>query len=139
MISPAIIVKVVIMRLNYLVLFTLLAVLIAHGAGLFMGLYAQYHNFDMLVHFLGGTFTASVFISTAARHPKFSFIGQNKWVNIIVAVALTVLVGVLWEFFEFYVGVWTGLPSQTYTDTLSDLFFDTIGGLSSSLIAFIVL
>jgi VanZ family protein len=127
------------MRLNYFVFFTSLVVILAHGAGIFLDLYVRYPNFDMLVHFLGGAFTASVFIFAASRHPRFSFIGSNKLVNILVAVGLTILIGVLWEFFEFYVSAWTGIPPQTYADTLSDLFFDTIGGFLSALIAFLAI
>ena len=89
------------MYLNYLTLFTSLAVMAAHGSGMLLDLYSKYPNFDMLVHFLGGAFVANTLIFFAYRHPKFSFFSRSKPTNIISTIGLTALVGVLWEFLEF--------------------------------------
>lgn len=64
----------------------------------------------------------------------------SKVVLIIIVVSFAALVGVFWEIFEFMIDKITGYKSyslkvamQNYEDTVSDLFFDLLGALISSL------
>ncbi|MGC9610855.1 MAG: hypothetical protein ABSE68_01385 [Minisyncoccia bacterium] len=124
------------MFINYLTSFVSIAIILAHAAGIFLDFYSKYPNFDMIMHFLGGAFIGSTLLFIALRYPKLSFITPNKITNVIVTVGLTAFIGVLWEFFEFLLYLWTHYQIQTYTDTLSDLSFDILGGLSIAVIAF---
>lgn len=127
------------MRLNHLTLFMSIAVLLAHGAGIFLNYYVRFPNFDMLVHLLGGMWVASSLVMFAKWHPKINFLDNNKLTNILAVTGITSFVAVCWEFFEFYLNLFAKLPPNTYTDTLSDLFFGILGSILSGLLIFIVL
>lgn len=102
--------------------------------------YWNYWWFDMVMHFSGGVFVGlsvlyiyfhSGYVSP--RHHQALFI-------ILFALALGALIGVLWEFFEFGIDLYTQktingitVMNQKVGDTLSDLFFDMFGAVSGSL------
>lgn len=76
--------------------------------------------FDMLMHFLGGFWVGLFFL--------YVFYDKNQFSKKLLAVILGVLlIGVLWEVFEFFLNV---IAHDTFSiaDTLSDIFFDLVGG-----------
>lgn len=93
----------------------------------------------MVHHFLGGVWVVLFFNFLMKRFGTI-FTGNWKAVAFFLAlVGLAALIGVGWELFEF---IWdrffwhsgfTYLPG-IYEDTLSDLFFDLLGGVAGTLL-----
>lgn len=85
--------------------------------------------FDMLMHFGGGFWVGLFFIYIFSSNQSFS--------KIIFRVFLSVLiVGALWEVFEFFMNNVIGRVPFDIFDTTLDIFFDLIGGLFSLLYFF---
>lgn len=72
--------------------------------------------FDMPMHFLGGLWVALAAI--------YAFRPKRPWWPAFLAV---LVVGVLWEVFEFSLDTFITLKVWDRADTLSDLFFDFLG------------
>jgi len=91
----------------------------------------------MLMHFLGGFWSALIF---AYLNLKFNQADCKKlWFLGILTISFVSLVGVLWEFSEYLWGIgayfgnnqyFTGLAQNGLRDTLGDLLFDLMGGLT---------
>lgn len=130
------------MRSKQLIPIATIALFIAHFAGQFLGLYEALPKFDYLVHFLGGIWVALVIIGFGEAHPKFSMLKNNVFLNFLIIISLTTLIGTFWEFFEFIVYKISFLAGhspkpQTWSNTLFDLFFDMAGaGVASFLLFF---
>ena len=80
---------------------------------------------DMLMHFFGGLWLGLAFIWFLLRknisfEPHFQFICQT--------ISFVLLIGVLWEFFEFFTNNYIGGDRFNILDTVSDIFFDLAGG-----------
>jgi hypothetical protein len=126
------------MRLKYFAAIASILILAIHGAGMFLNYYVIFADYDMLAHFMGGVWVASAFLAVINQYPKLKPNG-GALVNIIITAAVTALVAVLWEFFEFYTNILGNLPPNAYTDTLSDLFIGILGSVIAGVIAFFVL
>ncbi len=84
--------------------------------------------FDMVMHFLGGLFVA-LFFFWALSLFKSALSYTEK---LILGVVFTVLVGLVWEYFELIIGV-TNLASVEYwADTGMDIVMDTLGAVCGS-------
>lgn len=87
---------------------------------------------DILMHFIGGVFVAAIFLNF--------FQNENKPALLLFTVSFAVLIGVLWEFYEYlaeyYFSRLSGFSvlGMALDDTLSDLFFDLLGGLTAGII-----
>ncbi len=85
---------------------------------------------DMPMHFLGGFWVAMVFFYLNQKFFKI----QNFWTTVIMTLSFVALIGVFWEFFEFlydffiFSKEYFGVFQRGISDTMSDLFFDLIGG-----------
>lgn len=104
-------------------------ILLGHGLALWFDLYYLFWWLDDALHFLGGMWVALVFnflikyfgLDLTGAHARLAFL--------VIFLGLTALAGVLWEFFEFGVNRYiVHIGFITYEDTLSDLFFDLLGG-----------
>lgn len=90
---------------------------------------------DMVMHFWGGVLAA---ISFYLIFPKIVFGGgfkENFLPNLVLVLGWTALVGVGWEWFEYYYDIFFNSGKMIYwagilSDTLSDLFLDILGALS---------
>lgn len=96
-----------------------------------LSLYWIYPWLDNGMHFLGGMWVglASVwfmYLSGYMRRPRLTG-------RIVLAVALGggLFLGVLWELFEYGLGVAALFPEEYFSDTVLDLFMDTLGILTS--------
>lgn len=129
------------------VLIFLIAVLSLHILATFNYWYWTYLWLDIPMHFLGGFWTAMVFIYLISAY-QFPVSGesfspkadqplaekQNFLPFFIVILSFVALIGIFWEFYEFLNDVF--LSSRNYTqifqqgaaDTIADLFFDLLGG-----------
>jgi RsiW-degrading membrane proteinase PrsW (M82 family) len=75
----------------------------------------------MIMHFLGGFWVALALV--------WLFFPKNNNLETMIKLLLgTLLVGIAWEFFEFFVNANIAQNSFDIEDTLSDLFFDMFGG-----------
>lgn len=103
------------MRLTLLTLSSLIALLMAvvqHYALLYSW-YWTYPFLDSAMHFSGGALITLIAVA---------FLGVR-----VRTVAIMFVVAVLWEVFEFVIGVSVAEPNFV-SDTLTDLVFDILGG-----------
>ena len=77
--------------------------------------------FDMPMHLLGGVFVGLITLAFFPRQPIL---------NIFLSI---LLIGTLWELFEFSLDKFITYNPQNFLDTLSDLAYDLAGGFSASL------
>jgi hypothetical protein len=111
-------------------LISLIAIL--HGVfGIMLGLYMLWW-FDILMHFLGGLWVG---ISAYFFIYKRGFPGSHylQSVNkIIVVLAVTLIVGLIWEVFEYANGLTFVLGDESYyLDTCYDIIMDLLGGMTA--------
>ena len=77
--------------------------------------------FDMPMHFLGGIFIGLLALAFSPRRP------------VLTAFLSVLMIGVLWELFEFSLDTFITYNPHNFLDTFSDLVFDLVGGLTASL------
>lgn len=111
--------KKVLRTLAFLIVFLAIINLLAVD----FGWYYIYYWFDMPMHFLGGL--SAMFLVTYLFYSNANTY-KNKFFLLLIA---TLFIGIAWEMYEYLVtNLWAGF-SFNMTDTLSDIFFDTLGGL----------
>jgi len=103
--------------------------------------------FDIPMHFLGGVWVALAFITLNSKlrikNSEFAVKLPNYLITILITLSFVALIGVLWEFAEFLFDFFISLEGhakivqQDVADTLGELFFDLLGGLTAA-IAFII-
>jgi hypothetical protein len=123
-------------KISYIPIFCILILTaLLHIIGTALHLYWTFWWFDIVVHFLGGVWIAAtgfwVYYMSLWR-------GGTPPVRVIrffaVTVFCSVIVGVLWELFEYGAGLTFVLPGVDYqTDTLADIGMDVVGGLCAYL------
>ena len=85
--------------------------------------------FDIIMHFWSGFWVALFFL--------YVFYDRNIFSRKFLVVFLCVLlIGILWEVFELYVHNYIGKEPFRPLDTISDIFFDLLGGISAILYFF---
>lgn len=85
----------------------------------------------MPMHFLGGVWEGWLFIwfFSLAEMPFFRISIDNLSLELVFkAILFVLLIGVLWEVFEFYTQMYAPHNSFDILDTVSDVFFDLAGG-----------
>lgn len=101
--------------------------------------YWTYLWLDIPMHFLGGFWVAmaAVYLIFNYQFPiSKEVLSQNFLTFLIVILSLVALVGIFWEFYEFLNDFffssknYTQIFQQGAADTIGDLFFDFLGGLS---------
>lgn len=103
-----------------------------HKAATFFYWYSSISQFDMLMHTLGGVFIAVW--GSALLYPLLK--DQKPILWLIILMALTIVIGFLWEVFEFSVqGLVQVETLANIPDSLSDMVFDMIGGVIGTLFA----
>ena len=85
--------------------------------------------FDMVMHFLGGLFVSLFFFAVLSLlKSQLSYIEK-----LVLGVVFTVLVGLVWEYYELIIQV-TNLAKVGYwADTGMDLIMDTLGSIAGVL------
>ena len=104
-------------KLPITVLALVFFILIVNYAAMKFHWYYSVPWFDMLMHFLGGLWLGLAFI--------WLYPAGTSYLKIIAGV---LLVGVFWEIFELVIHQYFLRESFDLPDTLSDLFFDMLGG-----------
>ncbi len=82
--------------------------------------------YDLLLHGLAGLWLAAAIIYGWKAAQTFSFSGGALESFILIAGGV-MLVGVLWEFYEFFINVYFSLPQETMSDTFSDFVAELVG------------
>lgn len=97
--------------------------------------YITWPWFDMVLHFSGGFFMAMFM-----WHWLKGYLGKNWFKNIIILSGVVALVGISWEFLEYFGNqflvepIYEAFELRVYfigdlNDTLIDLFLDTSGAI----------
>jgi hypothetical protein len=111
----------------------IIAIFIAHTLVLYLHWYSKFLWLDAFFHFLGGFWLAAAIFHWGKKYT--GLLSESRWILILAVVSLVSLIGVFWEFFEFGADMLFGLQNSPWrqqyglADTLSDLFWDLIGGL----------
>lgn len=103
--------------------------------------YWQYPWFDVYMHVAGGFFVALsglyIYYYSGYITPRH----QERFFAITLAVFSALFIGIMWEFFEFAIDVYTKttingitVMNQKIGDTLGDLAADMVGALSAAFI-----
>jgi uncharacterized membrane protein YagU involved in acid resistance len=87
---------------------------------------------DMLLHFLGGVMVASIFFILAEKKFPLIELPVGYLAGVLAVVSFVVLIGVFWEFYEYLLDYFLYVHQMELPDTLSDLFFDFLGGTLAS-------
>ncbi len=124
--------KKIIMVSSKFVLILLILILVIHILATVFYWYWTIDWLDIVMHFLGGFWLAAVFLRFLV--PKLRISDHKSLIILILMVSFAVFVGVLWEFYEFLFDVFGSInghlkfTQQGVADTMSDLFFDLLGG-----------
>ncbi|OGZ54783.1 MAG: hypothetical protein A3H64_02555 [Candidatus Ryanbacteria bacterium RIFCSPLOWO2_02_FULL_45_11c] len=117
-----------------LMLLVISVILGLHIVSIFRGWYVTVPSIDIPLHVLGGAWVALVFFYFQRRH-MLIFSTLPFLFSIILVAGVVMLVGVMWEWFEFgfdYIFVpehaeWRA--QLGLIDTMGDLFTDLVGGV----------
>ena len=93
--------------------------------------YSSLWWFDMPMHYLGGLFLGFFVLGLVLYTP----LGKREkkttsYDYILFLLAGVIAIGLLWEMFEYVVDLNTTQIGFNLSDTLSDIMFDTAGGLT---------
>jgi hypothetical protein len=90
---------------------------------------------DMPTHFLGGM-AITYFYIVAVKHAQQVVALIPRAIRMALALGLTAISAIVWEFLEFASDKWLGTQMNLgVADTLSDLFFGLLGGALMLLIS----
>lgn len=105
------------------------------GAGKILHIYIHYPWLDMLAHFFSGLAFTYFFIIAIVHSQRI--VGHIPKVIVVVsAIGLTAMTAVSWEFYEFICDAMLGTKMNLgVRDTLSDIFFGLLGGMSMVIFA----
>ncbi len=121
--------------------YTLLGIVVAIAVTHYLAMwYDWYHTLwwiDIPLHIAGGAFIGALFLYLFCA--RWNVLGNTHWFPaLILGVGFVALIGVGWEFYEFWVDVWVvkkypaaGFPGYVHGDTLLDLLNDMLGGAVS--------
>lgn len=127
---------------NFMLLFVvLIVVLVALDAN--FHLIAKTWWYDVLLHIMGGAWIGMLFIYLFSYRQKIFDIKADFWYSLSVIVGFAVLIGTLWEFYEFIVDQFittrylvSSVAQGGLADTMKDLADDMIGGALTTIIYF---
>jgi hypothetical protein len=99
--------------------------------------YDWYHTvwwIDIPLHIAGGAFIGVLFVYLFRE--RFKVLHATHWFPaLILGTGFVALIGIGWEFYEFWVDVWlvkkypmNEFPGAVHADTLLDLLNDMLGG-----------
>ena len=108
---------------------------VVNGAAVYWHLYFYVWWLDIPMHMLGGTWVALFTLSSYYRFPNASTKDTSPLFVFAFGVAITMIVGLSWELFEFSAQTFIE-RAQVFNigDTLSDLVNDFIGAMIASFV-----
>jgi len=106
-------------------LFLSIVLFVCHIYAIKYFLYWYYPWLDLVNHFIGGVVIALLSIFLFSNNYK-----EKIFIYLICGFVAPLVIAVLWECFEFMTGL-TFASSKYLFDTITDILFALIGGLSS--------
>jgi hypothetical protein len=118
-------------QIFWLIFILIIAIAVLHIGAVVYRLYWSFWWMDILTHFLGG-----LWVGTIALYTKYfgsdSITRVTAKISPLATSLLTVLlIGLIWEIFEYIAGVILVSPKAYVIDTSLDILMDIIGGLVS--------
>lgn len=114
-----------------LIISLLVVILIFHAVAIINYWYWTFSWLDIPMHFFGGFWVAMFFVWL--YHSKISQL-SNYLIAFLITLSFVALIGIFWEFLEFFYDVfisskgYSGYMQLSAADTIADLFFDLAGG-----------
>lgn len=118
------------------VIFFGLVLLGFHLVAVFYSLYWMFRWIDIPVHFAGGALMGLIVFWLIELYPGQFKLPGNFWAKALLIVSFGALMGVMWEFTEFFYDTaiighdFTRLAQQSVSDTMGDLFIDIVGSFT---------
>lgn len=114
------------------IFFLIVFIAIFHVVSYKFYLYNELWWIDIIVHFLGGFWTALFSLWLLFFSGFFNFSPNNFFKTFLqTAAAIVLFIGITWEIFELKTGI-TFLSPDYWTDTILDVFFDLLGAVGSA-------
>jgi uncharacterized membrane protein YjjP (DUF1212 family) len=111
------------------VFFISLLLFFLHYSALKFYLYWSIEWFDILMHFLGGFVVLLFVMSIFNRVNLFDFSNQNKITQFFIVVSITLIIGLIWELWEIFIGFTDQLTDAP--DTILDVIMDLVGAITA--------
>ena len=123
-------------RLFFVTLFSFLLMAVLETAAIVYGLFFYWWWFDIPMHFLGGFFAGSFSLWVLLTFfKKFQSVRDIFLATFFGAM----LIGAVWELFEYFTGL-TFVVYSTYTfDTVKDFLMDGLGALGAYAVAVVIM
>jgi hypothetical protein len=96
-----------------------------HWIGTIYSFYYILDWFDIVMHFLGGAWV--VLFTLWVLNTQYAG-ALSRFTSFFHLIAIVVIVGVLWEALEIYMGFTSFADPQYWSDTPMDLVMDVLGG-----------
>lgn len=109
--------------------FFLFVLLIINDIAMRLYLFSGYPWIDIPLHLLGGFCVGLASLGVL----RFVYRGE-KYIalpNFLYIIVMTLCVGIVWEFVEWYMGASVAFGGNFWFDTKKDLLMDTLGGILS--------
>lgn len=106
-------------------------VALMHGLATAFYLYSFYWWFDIPLHFLGGFCAAlvSLYFYSNFHRRKAGFMSSIRVLS--VAIVGVIVVGMMWELFEYFTDITFNTIGDYALDTVKDLGMDILGGYAA--------
>lgn len=118
-------------------------ILIAHFLGIYYSLYIILGWYDIPMHMLGGLWAGLMLAHFFGKKLGFIDLKQNAWITFFFVLGTATVVGVFWEFWEFFFSQLAYLIMPAFSkgnmelgDTLKDILDDMVGGSAAGLLAY---
>ena len=102
-----------------------ISVAVLHKIALSFSLYWTVLWFDIPMHFMGGALMALITLFIIYDSKFFNFSVKKPIVVFVVALGITIIIGLSWELWELYMGFTNIYEDQV--DTAADLINDILG------------
>lgn len=111
----------------------------AHIIGSTSSWYWKFLWLDTVMHLAGGAWTGLFFLYLFGERLNLLNLSKNFLLTAVLSIGFVLLVGVLWEFFEYFRDTYIAHVPQNvprphpnlYVDTLKDLMNDFLGSIVS--------
>lgn len=118
-------------------------ILIAHYVGTYSGWYIILGWYDIPMHILGGLWVGLMLAHFFGKKLKIINLKDNFWATFLFVLGTATVIGVFWEFYEFFMSQLAYLFIRIFSkgnmelaDTLKDILDDMIGGSIAGIIAY---
>jgi glucan phosphoethanolaminetransferase (alkaline phosphatase superfamily) len=127
--------RVRITEMQKILLILVLAIFLIHSIALWNNWYVSYPHLDIPMHMAGGAFLGLLFVYIFTQKVAALPLRQHPWLLFIFGLGFVALIGVTWEWYEYFSQVYIqktvvlgfSEPGGLF-DTLKDLWDDVFGG-----------